>query len=195
MGLRSAWSAAGKTGAPSLPIDFVKPSRRETRQGAVEKARPCLAAIPVPFYIKWRPQNEAMSDPSGTRACGLRPAGQNRFILRSPGGFIDQIVELLTKSGLGSPTCCSSFRLDPRARAGRYLASCYALVRRKGHPKTMIWEMECWKTMGWWNDGRPEAVKLRTPTCSILAKGGQRGVKNLGNIRHTTSVLLTLGTF
>ena len=94
---RSAWSAAGKTGAPSLPIireTFVA----KTRQEAVEKARPCLEQLYRSIYIKWK-QNEAMSDPSELSWAFDRLA-KNRFILGSPEECIDQIVEYKERLGV-----------------------------------------------------------------------------------------------
>ena len=94
---RRAWVAAGKNGAPSLPIireTFVA----KTRQEAVEKARPCLEQLYRSIYIKWK-QNEAMSDPSELSWAFDRLA-KNRFILGSPEECIDQIAEYKERLGV-----------------------------------------------------------------------------------------------
>jgi alkanesulfonate monooxygenase SsuD/methylene tetrahydromethanopterin reductase-like flavin-dependent oxidoreductase (luciferase family) len=93
---RKSWRAAGKSGAPELPIireTFVAPTRRE----AVEKARPCLEQPYRSIYIKWK-QNEAMSDPSELSWAFDRLA-KNRFILGSPEECIDQIKEYRERLG------------------------------------------------------------------------------------------------
>jgi alkanesulfonate monooxygenase SsuD/methylene tetrahydromethanopterin reductase-like flavin-dependent oxidoreductase (luciferase family) len=93
---RKSWRAAGKSGAPELPIireTFVAPTRRE----AVEKARPCLEQPYRSIYIKWK-QNEAMSDPSELSWAFDRLA-KNRFILGSPEECIDQIKEYRKRLG------------------------------------------------------------------------------------------------
>jgi alkanesulfonate monooxygenase SsuD/methylene tetrahydromethanopterin reductase-like flavin-dependent oxidoreductase (luciferase family) len=93
---RKSWRAAGKSGAPELPIireTFVAPTRRE----AVEKARPCLEQLYRSIYIKWK-QNEAMSDPSELSWAFDRLA-KNRFILGSPEECIDQIKEYRERLG------------------------------------------------------------------------------------------------
>ncbi|HEY7164084.1 MAG TPA: LLM class flavin-dependent oxidoreductase [Candidatus Binatia bacterium] len=94
---RKAWSAAGKSGAPALPIireTFVAKTRKE----AVEKARPCLEQLYRSIYLKWK-QNEAMSDPSELSWAFDRLA-KGRFILGSPEECIDQIREYETRLGI-----------------------------------------------------------------------------------------------
>jgi len=94
--LREAWSVAGKTDKPDLPIireTFVAKNRQE----AVEKARPCLEQLYRSIYIKWK-QNEAMSDPNELSWSFDRLA-KNRFILGSPVECIDQIKEYESRLG------------------------------------------------------------------------------------------------
>jgi alkanesulfonate monooxygenase SsuD/methylene tetrahydromethanopterin reductase-like flavin-dependent oxidoreductase (luciferase family) len=94
--LREAWSVAGKTDKPDLPIireTFVAKNRQE----AVEKARPCLEQLYRSIYIKWK-QNEAMSDPNELSWSFDRLA-KNRFILGSPVECIDQIKEYERRLG------------------------------------------------------------------------------------------------
>jgi alkanesulfonate monooxygenase SsuD/methylene tetrahydromethanopterin reductase-like flavin-dependent oxidoreductase (luciferase family) len=87
---RQAWTAAGKSGKPDLPIireTFVAGSRAE----AVAKARPCLEQLYRSIYIKWK-QNEAMSDPSEL-SWNFDRLAKNRFVLGSPEECVDQIKE------------------------------------------------------------------------------------------------------
>jgi alkanesulfonate monooxygenase SsuD/methylene tetrahydromethanopterin reductase-like flavin-dependent oxidoreductase (luciferase family) len=105
---RKTWTAAGKTGVPSLPIireTFVAKTRKE----AVEKARPCLEQLYRSIYIKWK-QNEAMSDPTELSWAFDRLA-QNRFILGSPEQCIDQIKEYERR--LGTSTMLVRFDWTP----------------------------------------------------------------------------------
>jgi alkanesulfonate monooxygenase SsuD/methylene tetrahydromethanopterin reductase-like flavin-dependent oxidoreductase (luciferase family) len=93
---RKAWTGAGKTGKPHLPVireTFVA----ENRQEAVEKARPCLEQLYRSIYIKWK-QNEAMGDPNELSWAFDRLA-KNRFILGSPEECIDQIKEYESRLG------------------------------------------------------------------------------------------------
>ncbi len=94
---QSAWNAAGKTGAPALPIireTFVAASRNE----AVEKARPCLEQLYRAIYVKWK-QNEAMNDP-GELSWAFDKLADGRFILGSPSECIDQIQEYKERLGV-----------------------------------------------------------------------------------------------
>jgi alkanesulfonate monooxygenase SsuD/methylene tetrahydromethanopterin reductase-like flavin-dependent oxidoreductase (luciferase family) len=87
---RQAWTAAGKSGKPDLPIireTFVAGSHAE----AVAKARPCLEQLYRSIYIKWK-QNEAMSDPSEL-TWNFDRLAKNRFVLGSPEECVDQIKE------------------------------------------------------------------------------------------------------
>jgi alkanesulfonate monooxygenase SsuD/methylene tetrahydromethanopterin reductase-like flavin-dependent oxidoreductase (luciferase family) len=93
---RTAWTATGKSGKPGIPIireTFVA----ESRQKAVEKARPCLEQLYRAIYIKWK-QNEAMSDPNELNWAFDRLA-KNRFILGSPDECIEQIKEYEERLG------------------------------------------------------------------------------------------------
>jgi alkanesulfonate monooxygenase SsuD/methylene tetrahydromethanopterin reductase-like flavin-dependent oxidoreductase (luciferase family) len=94
--LRKAWTVAGKTGRPDLPVireTFVAKNRQE----AVEKARPCLEQLYRSIYIKWK-QNEAMADPDELSWAFDRLA-KNRFILGSPEECVDQIKEYESRLG------------------------------------------------------------------------------------------------
>jgi alkanesulfonate monooxygenase SsuD/methylene tetrahydromethanopterin reductase-like flavin-dependent oxidoreductase (luciferase family) len=94
---RQAWTSAGKSGAPALPIireTFVA----RTRQEAMEKARPCLEQLYRTIYIKWK-QNEAMSDPNELNWAFERLA-EGRFILGSPEECIEQVQEYQSRLGL-----------------------------------------------------------------------------------------------
>lgn len=94
---RNAWSAAGKTGAPAVPIireTFVAKTRKE----AVEKARPCLEQLYRAIYVKWK-QNEAMSDP-GELIWAFDKLARGRFILGSPEECLDQIKEYESRLGV-----------------------------------------------------------------------------------------------
>jgi len=94
---RNAWSAAGKTGAPAVPIireTFVAKTRKE----AVEKARPCLEQLYRAIYVKWK-QNEAMSDP-GELSWAFDKLARGRFILGSPEECLDQIKEYESRLGV-----------------------------------------------------------------------------------------------
>lgn len=94
---RNAWSAAGKTGAPAVPIireTFVAKTRKE----AVEKARPCLEQLYRAIYVKWK-QNEAMSDP-GELSWAFDKLARGRFILGSPEECRDQIKEYESRLGV-----------------------------------------------------------------------------------------------
>jgi alkanesulfonate monooxygenase SsuD/methylene tetrahydromethanopterin reductase-like flavin-dependent oxidoreductase (luciferase family) len=94
---RNAWSAAGKHGAPELPIireTFVAHSKKT----AVEKARPCLEYLYRALYIKWK-QNEVMNDPQELGLAFDRLAS-GRFILGSPSECIDQIQEYRERLGI-----------------------------------------------------------------------------------------------
>lgn len=85
---RQAWSAAGKSGEPAMPIireAFVASSRHE----AVEKARPCLEQLYRDVYVRWG-QNEAMGNPDELSWDFDRLANR-RFILGSPAECINQI--------------------------------------------------------------------------------------------------------
>jgi alkanesulfonate monooxygenase SsuD/methylene tetrahydromethanopterin reductase-like flavin-dependent oxidoreductase (luciferase family) len=93
---RKAWTVAGKTSKPDLPVireTFVAKNRQE----AVEKARPCLEQLYRSIYIKWK-QNEAMIDPNELSWAFDRLA-KNRFILGSPKECIDQIKEYESRLG------------------------------------------------------------------------------------------------
>ena len=94
---RNAWSAAGKAGAPAVPIireTFVAKTRKE----AVEKARPCLEQLYRAIYVKWK-QNEAMSDP-GELSWAFDKLARGRFILGSPEECLDQIKEYEGRLGV-----------------------------------------------------------------------------------------------
>ncbi len=94
---RSAWTGAGKAGAPQTPIireTFVADSRKE----AVEKARPCLEHLYRGIYVKWK-QNEAMKDP-GELSWAFDKLAKGRFILGSPSECIEQIHEYEERLGL-----------------------------------------------------------------------------------------------
>jgi alkanesulfonate monooxygenase SsuD/methylene tetrahydromethanopterin reductase-like flavin-dependent oxidoreductase (luciferase family) len=94
---RQAWTSAGKSGAPALPIireTFVA----RTRQEAMEKARPCLEQLYRTIYIKWK-QNEAMSDPNELNWAFERLA-EGRFILGSPEECIEQVQEYQSRLGV-----------------------------------------------------------------------------------------------
>ena len=94
---RNAWSAAGKSGAPAVPIireTFVAKTRKE----AVEKARPCLEQLYRAIYVKWK-QNEAMSDP-GELSWAFDKLARGRFILGSPEECRDQIKEYESRLGV-----------------------------------------------------------------------------------------------
>lgn len=94
---RSAWSRAGKAGAPETPIireTFVAASRNE----AVEKARPCLEQLYRAVYVKWK-QNEAMNDPNEL-SWAFDKLAKGRFILGSPSECIDQIREYEQRLGI-----------------------------------------------------------------------------------------------
>jgi len=94
--LRKAWTVAGKTGRPYLPVireTFVAKNRQE----AVEKARPCLEQLYRSIYIKWK-QNEAMADPDELSWAFDRLA-KNRFILGTPEECVDQIKEYESRLG------------------------------------------------------------------------------------------------
>ncbi len=94
---RDAWSAAGKAGAPAVPIireTFVAKTRKE----AVEKARPCLEQLYRAIYVRWK-QNEAMSDP-GELSWAFDKLARGRFILGSPEECRDQIKEYESRLGV-----------------------------------------------------------------------------------------------
>ena len=94
---RQAWTSAGKSGAPALPIireTFVA----RTRQEAMAKARPCLEQLYRTIYIKWK-QNEAMSDPNELNWAFERLA-EGRFILGSPEECIEQVQEYQSRLGV-----------------------------------------------------------------------------------------------
>ena len=94
---RQAWTAAGKSQTPDLPIvreTFVAKTRAE----AVAKARPCLEQLYRSIYIKWK-QHEAMSDPNELSWAFDRLA-KNRFILGSPEECIDQLKEYEARLGI-----------------------------------------------------------------------------------------------
>ena len=94
---RNAWSAAGKAGAPAIPIireTFVAKTRKE----AVEKAHPCLEQLYRAIYVKWK-QNEAMSDP-GELSWAFDKLARGRFILGSPEECLDQIKEYESRLGV-----------------------------------------------------------------------------------------------
>jgi alkanesulfonate monooxygenase SsuD/methylene tetrahydromethanopterin reductase-like flavin-dependent oxidoreductase (luciferase family) len=94
---RKSWSAAGKVGAPEIPIireTFVANSRKE----AIEKARPCLEYLYRGIYINWK-QNEAMNDPNEL-ALAFDKLAQGRFILGSPSECIEQIQEYKERLGI-----------------------------------------------------------------------------------------------
>ncbi|MBI2229658.1 MAG: LLM class flavin-dependent oxidoreductase [Deltaproteobacteria bacterium] len=94
---RNAWSAAGKAGAPAVPIireTFVAKTRKE----AVEKARPCMEQLYRAIYVKWK-QNEAMSDP-GELSWAFDKLARGRFILGSPEECLDQIKEYEGRLGV-----------------------------------------------------------------------------------------------
>ena len=93
---RQAWTGAGKTGKPEIPMireTFVARTRGE----AMEKARPCLEQLYRAIYVKWK-QNEAMSDPNELSWAFDRLA-QGRFVLGSPEDCLDQIKEYEARSG------------------------------------------------------------------------------------------------
>jgi alkanesulfonate monooxygenase SsuD/methylene tetrahydromethanopterin reductase-like flavin-dependent oxidoreductase (luciferase family) len=94
---RTAWTDAGKSNAPVLPIireTFVAATKRE----AVEKARSCLEQLYRAIYIKWK-QNEAMNDPSEL-SWAFDKLAKGRFILGSPSECIDQIREYQERLGV-----------------------------------------------------------------------------------------------
>ena len=94
---RTAWTDAGKSDAPVLPIireTFVA----ATKRGAVEKARSCLEQLYRAIYIKWK-QNEAMNDPSEL-SWAFDKLAKGRFILGSPSECIDQIREYQERLGV-----------------------------------------------------------------------------------------------
>jgi len=93
---RKAWTATGKPGTPDIPI-IRETYVANTRQKAVEKARPCLEQLYRAIYIKWK-QNEAMSDPNELSWAFDRLA-KNRFILGSPEECIEQIKEYEQRLG------------------------------------------------------------------------------------------------
>lgn len=93
---RKAWTATGKPGTPDIPI-IRETYVANTRQEAVEKARPCLEQLYRAIYIKWK-QNETMSDPNELSWAFDRLA-KNRFILGSPEECIEQIKEYEQRLG------------------------------------------------------------------------------------------------
>ena len=93
---RHTWTAAGKPGAPAMPIireAFVAATRTE----ATEKARPCLEQLYRTIYVKWK-QNEAMTDPNELSWAFDRLA-QGRFILGSPEECLEQVKEYRDRLG------------------------------------------------------------------------------------------------
>ncbi|MGE5220696.1 MAG: LLM class flavin-dependent oxidoreductase [Chloroflexota bacterium] len=94
---RASWRAAGKSGAPQMPIireTFVANNQRE----AVDKARPCLERLYRGIYVKWK-QNEAMNDPTEL-SWTFEKLAQGRFILGSPVECIEQIREYEERLGI-----------------------------------------------------------------------------------------------
>jgi len=93
---RKAWSMAGKSAVPVIPIireTFVAHSRKE----AIDKARPCLEHLYRSIYLRWK-QNEAMTNPDELSWDFSRLA-RNRFILGSPAECIEQIEEYRKRLG------------------------------------------------------------------------------------------------
>ena len=115
---RTAWTDAGKSDSPALPIireTFVAATKRE----AVEKARPCLEQLYRATYIKWK-QNEAMNDPSEL-SWAFDKLAKSRFILGSPSECIDQIREY--KERLGVSYLLPRFDWTPGLPQAEILAS------------------------------------------------------------------------
>ncbi len=115
---REAWRAAGKSGAPDIPIireTFVAATRKE----AVEKARPCLERLYRTIYVKWK-QNEAMSNPDEL-SWAFEKLAKGRFILGSPEECIDQIKEY--ENRLGATYLLPRFDWTPGLPQAEVLAS------------------------------------------------------------------------
>ena len=94
---RNTWRAAGKNGAPEIPIireTFVAKTRAE----AVAKARPCLEQLYRAIYVKWK-QNEAMSDPNEL-TWAFDKLAKGRFILGSPEECVEQLQEYRERLGV-----------------------------------------------------------------------------------------------